>query len=149
MDWKHALVALSDGDFNPLQPLAPLVKGVNLVDSVPRFLKPIVPAINLLHSEVEDSVIVDSNLQLAIFGDFQQPSSFGGVSAKPFLQLEFRSIIFEKEVASPIPLCCLPPLSSTRTALDWVLNKVKELQDCVKISCVGLKEQFKALLCYN
>lgn len=35
VDLEYALVALSDGDFNPLQPLAPLVEGVNLVDSVP------------------------------------------------------------------------------------------------------------------
>lgn len=45
------------------------------------------------------------------------------------------------------PLCTLSPLLITRgVPLDWVIQKVKGIQECVGIYCDGFKEQFRALL---
>lgn len=52
----------------------------------------------------------------------------------------------EPEV-DPKPLCTLSPLLTMGSSLlDWVTQKLKDLQDCLEISCVGYGEQFKALL---
>ncbi|KAG6652775.1 hypothetical protein CIPAW_05G029900 [Carya illinoinensis] len=57
------------------------------------------------------------------------------------LQLEYK----EAQV-DPEPLCMLSPLLTTQSASsDWVIQKVKDIQECVEISYVGFEKQFRAL----
>lgn len=44
----------------------------------------------------------------------------------------------------PVPLSSLPPsLSLASFSLEWVLQKVKEIQVCVGVSCESIEEQFR------
>lgn len=46
-----------------------------------------------------------------------------------------------------VPLCTLPLyFSVVGMSLEWALQKVNEIMDCLGISCKGFEDQFMALL---
>lgn len=75
----------------------------------------------------------------------------GNISRVPCSQIVVSglegSVSETEDDSAPSPLCSLPPiLDWNSAALNWVLIKVKELKECVGISCSGYEEKFKALL---
>lgn len=61
-------------------------------------------------------------------------------------EVEGRLVVFRSnfgEVGTyPVPICIVPPSSS----LEWVQQKVEDMQTGLGISCVGFEDPFKALL---
>lgn len=56
-------------------------------------------------------------------------------------------LVYREEEVDPDLLCTSSPLPVTGgSSSDGVIQKVKEIQDCVEISCEGFEEQFMALL---